>query len=44
MFDVVGKYYGNDAKAECGDVDLCKYSDITPYVDKKSRTTRAVAE
>lgn len=44
MFDVVGKYSGNDAKARRGNVDLCKHSDITLYVDKKSRTIRAVAE
>ena len=44
MFDIMVKYHDDDMKAEWGNVDLCKYSAITLYMDKKTRNTRAVGE
>jgi len=43
-FDIMVKYHDNDVKAEWSNVDLCKYSTITLYMDKKNRNTRAVGE
>ena len=43
MLDITVKYR-DDMNAEWANVDLCRYSAITLYMDKKNRNTRAVGE
>ncbi len=44
MFGIMVKYRENNVKTKWSNVDLCNYSAITLYMDKRNRATRAVGE
>jgi len=44
MFGIMVKYRDNDVKIRWSNMNFCKYSAITLYMDKRNRVTRAVGE